>query len=1353
MKTIPRRASLCLATGCLLVLAAVGDAQVHQLVVTNLYGECNLLGNSQVLFTKRVVDGAFSKAKDLCAADINKDGYMDLVGASENTDLIAWWKNADGSGTNWTEYAVDAAVGRPYVIDVADVNDDGFPDVLAAAWDDSRFLWWQNADGTGTNWIEHTIASGPSRASDVMAADVDGDGDIDAVGADRLANRVVWWENLGGHGTNWFQHIVDGSVPGPTDLDAADMDRDGDLDILCAADDLISANDLVLWWENTDGTGSNWVEHVIDGAFSGVTAVDAADFDSDGDMDVVGGTLAINNTAPDIKWWQNLDGAGASWTAHVVGDGRFSRAYDVEAADMDRDGDKDILAVAREDNHVSWWENGNALGTLWKEHLVDSYVDGARAVVSADIDGDEETDIAVAATEGNTIAWWKNGLEGRTVFAPPADTNMVAESTGIRCFVTNTPYSAGTTQYVCEGWTGTGITPSAGTGSSVGPFALTNDAAITWNWSTQYWLSVSTESNGWVDSTSGWRDRGAGVLLEATPGFLHALDRWTGDVPASNALDNPLALTMDRARSVTAVFRAVDHIITPSAGPNGSISPTGLVGAFSGESAVFQMIPDLHYHVADVLVNGQSVGPSNTYTFLDITNHHTIRATFTLDSYTFTVTNVAGVCHFATNFDVSFSQHGLTSMAHGPSSLRAGDVDTDGDADLVGAVLTTNGEPGDVVWWENDGPYATNWNTRVVWTNRPGAELIAASDIDQVQGPDLFVATSNALYLLRNDLKSTTNWVQSLVSTSYRDIQSMAVADMNGNVAKDLVAAAAPGTVAWWENMDGTGGTWFARNVTTDFDGVACIQTGDIDGDGHTDILGSATSVNAIAWWRNVNGDGSQWTQHRVAAETNWVSLLRAADLDGDGDMDLCGVRHNQNEINWWENLNVVGTAWQRHVISQSAFFVSDLSTLDVNDDGNPDIVAMVAGLAAIEWFRNPGVAGQAWDQYRITSAVAGPISMAVADINEDGKEDFVAAHSAQGYLAWWEKVSDDDTLFFPTEDAANILYQPLAYCFLQGSVVPNGKSQSKCIGWAGTGSVPPSGDGTFIGPFEFGADSSVSWTWVTRHWVDVNSSSNGITSYASGWYNQDTTLVVHAVADPGYTFAGWQGVAVTQGLDNPLSLRVEQPETVFCSFVAGDHVVRAYADGAGTIEPTGDVGVLSGSNQVFVFHADTGAVVADVLVDGGPITPRPGYTFTSVAANHTITVRFELESALTDTDGDGLLNVEERVLGTDVYVADTDGDGVGDYEEAVAGTAGTNAASFFNVSIDVPLDGDAIVAWQTVTGRVYDLWWRASLLTGSWERVAGQTNLPGSGALHNYTNGLPDTVGYFRPSVERAAP
>jgi hypothetical protein len=78
--------------------------------------------------------------------------------------------------------------------------------------------------------------------------------------------------------------------------------------------------------------------------------------------------------------------------------------------------------------------------------------------------------------------------------------------------------------------------------------------------------------------------------------------------------------------------------ITATAGPGGTLSPSGSVAVTYGGSQTFTITPDAGYHVLDVKVDGQSVGGVASYTFENLTADHTIEASFSVNQYTITAT-------------------------------------------------------------------------------------------------------------------------------------------------------------------------------------------------------------------------------------------------------------------------------------------------------------------------------------------------------------------------------------------------------------------------------------------------------------------------------------------------------------------------------------------------------------------------------------------------------------------------------------------------------------------------------------------------------------------------------------------
>ena len=89
--------------------------------------------------------------------------------------------------------------------------------------------------------------------------------------------------------------------------------------------------------------------------------------------------------------------------------------------------------------------------------------------------------------------------------------------------------------------------------------------------------------------------------------------------------------------SISVIFETTPtYTISASAGPGGSISPSGTVVVNEASDRIFSIIPQEGYRITDVVIDGISAGPVATYTFSNITASHTISATFEIMTYTIT---------------------------------------------------------------------------------------------------------------------------------------------------------------------------------------------------------------------------------------------------------------------------------------------------------------------------------------------------------------------------------------------------------------------------------------------------------------------------------------------------------------------------------------------------------------------------------------------------------------------------------------------------------------------------------------------------------------------------------------------
>ena len=136
--------------------------------------------------------------------DVNGDGYMDVIVGSGNSqnDVIQWWENVNGLGLEWIEHSVTENNQAVALLSSEDINGDGYIDIISLSNLYSSICWWENIDGSGSDWTKHYVSSSFSGAIDVCTADINGDGYPDVIGASLLSNnKITWWENLDGSGT------------------------------------------------------------------------------------------------------------------------------------------------------------------------------------------------------------------------------------------------------------------------------------------------------------------------------------------------------------------------------------------------------------------------------------------------------------------------------------------------------------------------------------------------------------------------------------------------------------------------------------------------------------------------------------------------------------------------------------------------------------------------------------------------------------------------------------------------------------------------------------------------------------------------------------------------------------------------------------------------------------------------------------------------------------------------------------------------------------------------------------------------------------------------------------------------
>jgi hypothetical protein len=406
---------LAVLAGTALCLLVPGEAIESQAVAED--------DEAPIHFTEHLILDKYGYAYGIAAADIDRDGNLDLTTADsrendQGTGLSLSWLANDGKG-NFKRYFIQT--NEPKLLErhvVGDVNGDGRLDVVVVKNLGNQVLWFENS-GTprdGQLWKRHVITSDLPRAYDVCLTDLDGDGALDVAASSYKGGQIAWFANpvkLDGD-PEWKKHLIEDKLDDTRTIRAADFNGDDRRDLLATA----RASNLVLWYENPGRPATGpWKRHVIDDQAIHPTHGHPVDLDGDGDIDVV---MAVGMLAPpgtknshQIVWYENVGkpGKGLEWKKHVIGE--LENAFEVVAADLDGDGHIDVVATSWSPRgQLVWFHNPGDPRGKWKKYVLKDNWSHANQVIVADLNKDGRPDIIACAEFGaNELRWWRN--EGR----------------------------------------------------------------------------------------------------------------------------------------------------------------------------------------------------------------------------------------------------------------------------------------------------------------------------------------------------------------------------------------------------------------------------------------------------------------------------------------------------------------------------------------------------------------------------------------------------------------------------------------------------------------------------------------------------------------------------------------------------------------------------------------------------------------------------------------------------------------------------------------------------------------------------------------------------------------------------
>jgi len=340
-------------------------------------------------FTTHLIDDFSSTS--IHAADLNSDGWIDIVATSRTGTLVNWYEN-NGDGTFRTNFVSNKPGSGPRDVQIANLDNDDDMDVIVVSDLDSSAYWYEN-DGE-ENFTESTISSSLGNANSVVVTDMNNDNELDILTSSYgifASNDLVNYLMNDGSENFTNNPIVDISNSLILDAYPANIYSNSLQDILIAN---TQTNAIRLFKHNANSTFTEQTE--VATGVSGVTGLFAIDMDNDGDVDILSASQNDNT----IRWHENISQV---FTTHII-DNNLDEAYAVYAGDLDSDGFMDVAAAGVASGAVNVYINNS--DDTFSLHRLNGNAADASDVFMADINNDGSLDVISASSTG--VRWYEN---------------------------------------------------------------------------------------------------------------------------------------------------------------------------------------------------------------------------------------------------------------------------------------------------------------------------------------------------------------------------------------------------------------------------------------------------------------------------------------------------------------------------------------------------------------------------------------------------------------------------------------------------------------------------------------------------------------------------------------------------------------------------------------------------------------------------------------------------------------------------------------------------------------------------------------------------------------------------------
>jgi len=360
------------------------------------------------------------------SADLDRNGTPDLVSGGLDGVLRLWSNPLTGTQAFVMLWPSPVAISTPgdqiRRVQIADVDRDGWPDIIEAACNGSAgtVRLWRNPGDPFTNvWaVSNTLGTFTATVLSIGVGDLDADGAPDVL-AGLASGEVVAWRNpLTGtlsFTTSWGAPATLGNLNLPiVGLAVTDADHNRRLDVIATGAGTSSV--MVAWRNAGQPFSGGWPRLNIGNTVDVVFALTIADFDRDGDDDFVTASGNTGTSTGSLQFWTNalirssVRFRTPDLSNHTADPLSRANLHAMEVHDMDRDGRSDMVIATLDGSLVLLRNNGSPFVSNWPSVTIGSS-SGFFAVAVGDLDGDGWLDIVTSSTltdTGGLVHVWRN---------------------------------------------------------------------------------------------------------------------------------------------------------------------------------------------------------------------------------------------------------------------------------------------------------------------------------------------------------------------------------------------------------------------------------------------------------------------------------------------------------------------------------------------------------------------------------------------------------------------------------------------------------------------------------------------------------------------------------------------------------------------------------------------------------------------------------------------------------------------------------------------------------------------------------------------------------------------------------